>query len=291
MTEEKNGTFSVISVDERQPDFMLLSKIISESRGMNRDDAGRIARHAWGFIGEGLSETAADELISLCASNGLKALKAPAAGLPALKPPLYIKKMVFSGGVLNYADGGSTAGVAEKDDILVVAAAPVKEETSKTVKTTEGPSGQERAIRMGIMAVTGLPIGLGKTKEVKKEVKSSELAFYMDIVLRTDKTRVGSVSEGCLTNTSAPARDAKAIALRLTSNDFDFSCLKEKKTYSSQLNFRLLCAELAAFAPRALKNAGLSAILESRPLAPLPYDTLDDLEKETQRLVILSLRQ
>ena len=293
MTEEKNGAFSVLAADEHLPDFTLMSKMISEARGMNLGDAGRAARHAWGFIGEGLSEAGADDLIQRCASYGVKALKVPVADLPAMKPVLYIKKAVFAGGVLNYSDPGANAGAAEKDDILVVAAAPVKEETSKTVKTTEGPSGQERAIRMGIMAVTGLPIGLGKTKEVQKEIKSSELSFYMDIILRADKTRATAVSEACLTDTAAPGcpgPKAGTTHLRLTSNDFDFSCLKEKKTYSSQLNFRLMCAELGAFAPHALKNSGLSAILESRPLGPLPYDTLADLEKETLRLAVLSLR-
>lgn len=283
MAEEKTGTFSVIAAEERLPDFILLSKIISESRGVNRDDAGRIARHTWGFIGEGLSEAGADDLLERCALYGVHAFKTAAAELSGLKPPLYIRKAVFAGGILNYTDGNALAGAEEKDDILVVAAAPVKEETTKTVKTTEGPSGKERLIRLGIMAATGLPIGMGKTKEVKKEVKSSELSFCMDIVLKTDNTRVSAVSK-------AGGPQTSATRLRLASDNFDFSCLKEKKTYSSQINFRLMCAEMAAFAPHALKNAGLTAILESKPLALLPYDTEDDLEKEILRLTALALR-
>ena len=267
MAEDKTGAFSVIAADERLPDFILLSKIISESRGMNRDDAGRAARHAWGFLGEGLSEDGADELLEHCEDYGVKAVKLISADLPALKPPLYITKAAFADGVFIYDDGNTLTGDAAKDDILVLAAAPVKEETTRTVKTTEGPSGQERAIRFGIMAVTGLPIGLGKTKEVKKEVKSSELSFCLDLILRTENNH-----------------------LRLSSDDFDFSCLKDKKTYSSQINFRLICAELAAFAPRALKNACLTAILESKPLTLLPYDTKDDLEKELRRLAAISTR-
>jgi hypothetical protein len=113
------------------------------------------------------------------------------------------------------------------------------------------------------MAVTGLPIGLGKTKEVTKEVAGSELSFYMDLVLRGSSAR-----------------------LRLASGNFDFSGLKEKKTYSSQVNFRVLCAELAAFAPGAWKNSGLLEMLAGRPLSTLPYDSLDDLEKETLRLTL-----
>ena len=264
MAEEKTGTFSVIAADERLPNFILLSQIISESRGMNRNDAGRVARHAWGFLGEGLSGAGADEILERCSVYGVNAVRAAAADLPVLKPPLYIKKAVFEGGLFNYTDSNAGTGAAEKDNILILSAAPVKGETIKTVKTTEGASGQERAIRFGIMAVTGLPIGLGKSREVKKEVKTSELFFYLDIILKPENLR-----------------------LRLSSDDFDFSCLKEKKTYSSQINFRLMCAELAAFAPLALKNEGLAAIIEGKPLTMLPYDTLDDLEKEILRLAAI----
>ena len=49
-----------------------------------------------------------------------------------------------------------------------------------------------------------------------------------------------------------------------------------------------MCAELAAFAPRALRNAGLLALLAGTTLAVLPYETADDLEKETLRLAILA---
>jgi hypothetical protein len=79
--------------------------------------------------------------------------------------------------------------------------------------------------------------------------------------------------------------------MRLNSSDFDFSCLKEKKTYSSQSNFRLMCAELAAFAPCALKNAGLLALLAGTTLAILPYETTADLEKETSRLSALAAQR
>ena len=69
---------------------------------------------------------------------------------------------------------------------------------------------------------------------------------------------------------------------------FDFSCLKDKKTYSSQMNFNLMCAELAALAPKALKNTGLWAIIEHKPLSALPYDSMEDFEKETRRLAALA---
>ena len=281
---EGTGTFSVLAADDKLPDFILLTKIIAESRGLNREDAGRAARHAWGFLGEGLSADGAALVLERCALYGLRAIKVQTAMVPALQPPVNIKKSVLAAGNFNYADGGSLAGSETSDDILVLAAAPVKETTTRTVTAAEGPSGQEKAVRLGIMAVTGLPIGLGKSKEVKKEVTSSEVSFCLDIVLRTENppsARFGN----------AGARPAALRRLRLCSGDFDFSCLREKKTYSSQSNFRLICAELAAFAPRALKNAGLTALLAGTTLAVLPYETADDLEKETLRLAILAAQR
>ena len=278
---EETGTFSVLAADDKPPDFILASKIIAESRGLNREDAGRTARHAWGVLGEGLSEDAAALVLERCALYGLGAVKVPTALIPALEPPVNIKKAVFAAGNFNHADGGSLAGSEGSGDILILAAAPVKEQTTRTVTTTEGPSGQEKAVRLGIMAVTGLPIGLGKSKEVKKEIKSSEVSFCLDIALKTDRP-LSARSD----NAGAPR--AVLRRLRLNSGDFDFSCLKEKKTYSSQTNFRLMCAEFAAFAPRALRNAGLLALLAGATLAILPYETADDLKKETLRLAVLT---
>jgi hypothetical protein len=151
-----------------------------------------------------------------------------------------------------------------KSAVRVLLAAPVKTEISRTITAKEGPSSQERAVRLGIMAVTGLPIGLGENKEARKEVKSSELSFYLDLFL------------------DGGAR------LRACSDDLDYSPLGAEKAYSSTANFRLLALKTAAFAPGALKNTGLWAMIESRPLSALPYDSLADLDAEAPRLLALA---
>jgi len=252
----------LIAADEKAPDFAVLAQLLVDAFKLDRDTAAAAARHCWGVLGSGLDEKAAGDLAARCAALGIKTLKL-ADPQPPLPAEEYIKKAAFEGGTVLLTGSGNLAFTAKSEDILVIAAAPVREETLRRVKSTEGPSGQEKAVRMGIMAVTGLPIGLGKSREVNKEVKSQELSFYLDLVLA-----------------GGPRR------LRLTSENFDFSCLKEKKTYSSQLNFRLLAAELAAFAPAAFKSAGLRAILEGTPLTLLPYDSLADLDKETLRLLL-----
>ena len=216
------GTFSVLTADDKLPDFALVTKDHLESRGLNCEDAGRAARHAWGILGEGLNEDTAALILERCALYGLGAVKVPTALIPVLEPPVKIKKAVFAAENFNYADGGSLAGSESSGNILILSAAPVKEVTTRTVTTTEGPTAQEKAVRFGIMAVTGLPLGLGKSKEVKKEIKGSEVSFCLDIVLREDRPR-SPWSE------TAGTRPAAVRRLRLGSDDFDFSCLREKR--------------------------------------------------------------
>ncbi len=258
-------TLCLLTSGEKLPDFPLLTKAMAAALKTDATSAAIKARHCWGLLGTGLDEAGAAGLASLCAGLGIGTLALPEP-LTKLPPPVTVKKLVFENGQAVFSGAGTTLAAALPGDISVLAAAPIKEDFFKTVKTTEGPSAQEKAVRMGIMAVTGLPIGMGASKEVKKEIKTSELSFYLDVLLRDRR-------------------------LRLTSADFDFSGLKEKKTYSSQVNFRLLCAELSAFAPAAFRNACVLAMKEGRPLTLLPYDTLADLETEELRLTLARQEQ
>ena len=252
----------VITAGEKLPEFSVLAQVLSTALNLDRDTAAGAARRCWGLLGRDLEEAAAAGLEARCAEFGVATLR-----FPCPQPPLpeaeKVKAVSFAGGSAVFSLSGAAAVQAAPGDITVLAAAPVKQETLRSVKTTEGPSSREKAVRLGIMAATGLPIGMGKSKEVKKEVKSSETSFCLDLLL-----------------------DQQGRRLRANPAEFDFSCLKEKKTYSSQVNFRLLAAELAAFAPGAFKNAGLLTMLAGKPLTPLPYDSLADLEKETLRLML-----
>jgi len=179
------------------------------------------------------------------------------------KESLSINYLDFENGKLNY---GSPAFREPRplNELVVTAYASIKHNLSKTIKVKEGPSAGEKAVRLGIMMTTGLPIGMGKSKEVSKELKSVETTLYMELIF----------SDG--------------LRLSLNSDKFDFSCLKEKKTYSSQMNFALLCLELAKHAPGALKNTGMFDVLEKKLIPTLQYDSPSDLEKEIKRLLLLS---
>lgn len=253
----------LLTSGEKLPDFTLLARFFAAALKTDPGSAAIKARHCWGLLGTGLDEAAAAGLSALCAGLGIKTLTLPDPGPAKLPAPQPVKKVVFENGRALFTGAGASLTEVLPEDFRLLAAAPIKEDFFKTVKSTEGPSAQEQAVRIGIMAATGLPIGMGKTKETTKQVKTSELAFFLDILLKDGATR-----------------------LRLNSGSFDFSGLKEKKTYSSQVNFRLLCAELTTFAPAALRNSCLLAMRESRPLNQLPYDTLADLETEELRLTL-----
>ncbi|HAH31239.1 MAG TPA: hypothetical protein DCL44_02875 [Elusimicrobia bacterium] len=255
----------MLAAEERLPDFAVTAKILSEFNSININDAGRLARHCWGILGSRLAPDSAQELTRKCEAYGVKTITLFSTGTAGFKPAALIKKASFADGSFSFTNAAGLSMNVAAADILVLSAAPHKEETVKTVKSVEGPSGGEKALRLGIMAATGLPIGMGKNKEVKKEVRTSETAFTLDIILKQPATR-----------------------LRLTPADFDFSCLREKKTCSSQTNFYLLCAALSLFAPGALKNTGLWAIIEHKPLSALPYDSMEDFETETRRLAALA---
>lgn len=251
----------IFTAGEELPPVQVLARVLGAAVKTDPDTAALAARRCWGLLGAGLDAAAAAALEEQCGIFAVPVIKL-ASDLPSLPPPVPVKKVNFENGLAVFSAGTGPVSCLP-GAISVLAAAPIKEEFFRTVTATEGPSSGAKAMRLGIMAVTGLPIGLGKSREVKKNVKSSELSFYMDVVL-----------------------DGGRVRLRLASDDLDFSGLKEKKTYSSQVNFRLLCSELAAFAPAAFKNAGLRAMLAGRPLLLLGYDSLADLEKETLRLTL-----
>jgi hypothetical protein len=140
----------------------------------------------------------------------------------------------------------------------------LKETTSfvKTVK--EGPSDTERAVGMGIMMVTGLPVGMGKAKEVKKTVHETELFVYMDLLVED----------------SAGLR-----RLHVDGQKFNYGALGDARRPDVLGNFRLLLQGLDRFAGAALRNAGARGLLAGRPVASLGYDSSADYEKEIRWLL------
>ena len=117
------------------------------------------------------------------------------------------------------------------------------------------------------MMVTGLPLGMGKSKEVKKTVQETELFLYADVF--------ADAADG-------PRR------LHVAADKFDFSAALGEARRPDQLgNFRLLLQVLDQRAGAALRNHGVRGFLSGAPLTALGYDTPEDYEKELRWLLTL----
>jgi len=139
----------------------------------------------------------------------------------------------------------------------VLAAVGLKIDTSHKVKVQQGPSPAEKAVNMGVMMMTGLPLGIGKGKKeaVKNEV-SSELFFYLDLLVRGPEAHY-----------------------RVDAQHLDYAFLRDEKTFNVAGNFRVLSGKIAERSPAALKNKGLRAILGGGNLTTLGYDSMEDFER------------
>lgn len=147
--------------------------------------------------------------------------------------------------------------------VRLVAAVPLKETTTSTKIVKEGPTASQKAVGMGIMMVTGLPLGMGKTKEVKKTVQETELFLYMDIFAE---------ESGGLTRLQVDGQKFNYAALEVHGPDV-------------MGNFRLLLQAVDRFAGTAFRNGGARGLLAGRPVAGLGYDSPDDYEKEVRWLL------
>jgi hypothetical protein len=207
------------------------------------------ARHSWGILAEGEAQPAAEALVAELGRHGAAAFSVPTNLIE--EPPAVSTAAEFAA-----APGGR---------LVLLAAAAFKRTTSKTVKSMEGPSASERAVRIGLMAA-GLPIGLGGgQREVVKTVEESDLVFYADLILKDPVER-----------------------LRVDARAFDYSFLGARKDFNTTGNFRILLSVLAEAAPRALLNRGCRYLREGKPVREMGYEGLEDLDREERWLLTLA---
>ena len=156
-------------------------------------------------------------------------------------------------------------GRAPWSRVAILGVAGFTQKTVRKVKVEEGPGLGRKALNLGITLATGMPVGLGGgKKEVEKTVESSDLVFYLDLILADPPRR-----------------------LRIDAQDFDYSCLGARKSYSALINFRQLVQDLADRAPKARRNWGAQVLLDCRPVREMGYESLEDLERECRWLATL----
>lgn len=250
----------------RLPD---VARVLARLRKMPVQDAFGALRRSWGVVETGFSEAAARETAAKLMEGGLPAVAIPENLIEDLPPLKAAAKMALSAEGVSFEIEAGRPSRAAWRRVALVAAAAFKQTTVRAAKVEEGPSLGQKALKLGLTLATGIPMGLGGgKKEVERKVESSDLVFYLDLVLREPAER-----------------------LRIDAQDFDYSGLKAKMGYNASGNFRQLLLELTGGAKAAWANRGTQMLLDGKPVREMGYESLEDLERECRWLLTLrSLR-
>ena len=145
-------------------------------------------------------------------------------------------------------------------------------------------------------AAVAVPVGLLDEPPASVFAAKAELSregFDSDAAERLPWSRLKVLSAGTMGEKSGSfielifAEPARRV--RIAAANFDYSALDEKMSYSAELNFRALVAELAARAPAALRGKGARAVLAKAPSGALAYESFEELEREERWLLALAV--
>ena len=244
-------------------DAPAVAAVLSARSKLTAENLLPVVRRGWGIVAEPSPAEEAEALAAALTAAGQPALAVPASLLEEPAPPLAVTKAELSG------DGFDvTAGKAhvERERLIwthlkVLSAGAVTQTGRKTV--TEGPSLAEKSVRLGVALTTGLPVLGGKT--TTREIHEERRVPFIELLF------------------VEPARRVRILAA-----EFDYTALGAKMSYSAELNFRALVAELAAGAPAALRSKGARAILAKAPSGEMSYESFEDVQREERWLSALS---
>jgi hypothetical protein len=243
--------YAVVLTQPALPPFMEVARALAQARHTPALDQTVPAKRAWGILAEHQPEEVAQTLQQGLIQAGLPCRVIREDQMPSLPEAKPMTRM--------------ETPASERITLLGAAAVPHSTETTRKVK--EGPSGAQRIINTTVMMSTGIPLRLGgKARVVEKTTTHTDRLFYLDIVLRNPWER-----------------------RRIDAAHFDYSCLKERKSYQGFANFRLVIDDFIALAPAAALNHGIRVLQEKKPLLDMEYVSLADFERELRwRLTLLS---
>lgn len=229
-------------------------------------DAAPLARRCWGIVASDLGEPEARDLIARLEECGLGGLAVGRGSMRDLPPDQLVLRAEFSPETLQVFDKAGGRESLSWRRIEVVAAAVIRSVTSRSVEVKEGPTAAQKAMRLGVLMTTGLPIPIGKKRQVvEKKLEHPELLFYLDLIT-----------------------DAPRARYRIDAQQFDYSVLGARKLYNVMGNFKIVVGEIAARAPQAFRTRGTEVLMANQPLATLGYESLADLERECRWLLTLA---
>lgn len=242
-----------------------IAKVMSEMSGIPVFDATRHITKCRGFLLENCTKNDSMNLVEKLKTVNIGARifnQNEIVQLPEIKE---IKKALIEPEGLSYFSGNDENKITtEWNHVALLSTGILNEKIVSYHKEFKGPSTGEKTARLGLMAA-GIPVGFGKKKEVTVKKEEANLCFYLDIFLSHPTARI-----------------------RINPDSFNFDCLKEKKSFSSTTNFRLLVSGLSEHSVTAFKNQGTEFILSVKPLNQIHYDSHSDLEKESRWILSIN---
>jgi hypothetical protein len=256
--------WTVLLADPLGVDLSVLGRFYASEKKIPLIDAQRLARRSWGFLGRDLSAVEAQALVRSAAVSGVKALVVENTHIPSL-PTLYaVRGARFEGDHVDLHIGvPATLRPIAFSNIQLLSVSTFRQDNNVVRTTKEEASTGRKIAGLGIMLTTGIPVGMGKSKETARTVSETEWVLTLDILGDGGRWRV------------VPAA-------------FDFSGLGVEKGTTGPENLRRLLTRLHREAPSALLNRGARWWLEGRPLNTAGYDDASDVDQESRWLLTLS---
>lgn len=245
-------------------DWKLLSVVYQQYGKMSATDASQKARGCKGFAASGLSEAEAIKLQKLCVDNSIRAVVIPDSAVGILPAPKNCVRIYPENEVLKYTLKTGLESALKWADIFLAAAAYVSIERSVTVKVKEQKSDVEQVASGLMFATTGMKFSFKRKGPETKTIKEESHLYFIDLFRHGE-----------------PAR------LQIKSDEFDYSSLGSRKTYSSALNFNLLLSDIDKYALSAGKNQGFGLMIKKSPMALEIYKNYESYEKELSWLMCL----
>jgi hypothetical protein len=249
VTENRTKEFVALLKSQAARDPAVLAKALAVVRKTPLQDQVLAAKNGWGFLAENLDAAQADAFSISLRQAGVENVVCPASFLATLP----------------VAQEASTFKMLTEAPPVLIAAAAITVTSTTTKQVKEGPSAAQKVLSTAILLGTGLPIKIGgKDRIVEKTQQQSDMVFYVDVIYGNPSRR-----------------------LRVNSQNFDYSFLKERKLYQVFGNFKLLLGDLTKATPTAWTNHGTRVLLEGKPIQTMGYGSLADLERETRWLLTL----
>src|SRR5689334_8455520 len=150
------GPFAVILSKPEDPPANNLAQALAKFHGFTAFDGQRMAKHAWGFLGDKLSEEDAKRLQETARAQGLETFLLDEKDLPAVPAAQTLHRARLDDDGLHYWLGTDpTERLFAWDKVGLLSAVGLREETSFVKTIHQGPTPEQRLMSAGIMMATG----------------------------------------------------------------------------------------------------------------------------------------